>query len=113
MRASNADTRDRHQGVSHHTITTLTIATQSRVTVPLPMVEPRVDVDLRADLEAAGITARHDVLTRPIPDVLELLAARDLHVTSMGRPAADDPILFQCAAAAGAQSVISLGERVT
>ncbi len=112
VRASDADDRDRHRGVSHHTITTLTVATQSRVTVALPIVEPRVDVDLRADLEAAGITARHDVLTRPIPDVLALFAAHDLHVTSMGRPAADDPILFQCAAAAGAQSVIGFGERV-
>ena len=112
VRASDADDRDRHRGVSHHTITTLTVATQSRVTVALPMVEPRVDVDLRADLEAAGITARHDVLTRPIPDVLALFAAHDLHVTSMGRPAAADPILFQCAAAAGAQSVIGLGARV-
>ena len=112
VRASDADDRDRHRGVSHHTITTLTVATQSRVTVALPMVEPRVDIDLRADLEAAGITARHDVLTRPIPDVLALFAAHDLHVTSMGRPAATDPILFQCAAAAGAQSVIGLGARV-
>ena len=112
VRASDADDRDRHRGVSHHTITTLTVATQSRVTVALPMVEPRVDIDLRADLEAAGITARHDVLTRPIPDVLALFAAHDLHVTSMGRPAAADPILFQCAAAAGAQSVIGLGARV-
>ena len=112
VRASDADDRDRHRGVSHHTITTLTVATQSRVTVALPMVEPRVDIDLRADLEAAGITARHDVLTRPIPDVLALFAAHDLHVTSMGRPAAADPILVQCAAAAGAQSVIGLGARV-
>ncbi len=112
LRASAADDRDRHRGVSHHTITTLTVATRSRVTVPLPMVEPRVDLDLRSDLDAAGITARHDVVDCPIPDVIDLFGQHDLHVTSMGRPAASDPILFQCGAAAGAQSVISLDGRV-
>jgi hypothetical protein len=34
-------------------------------------------------------------------DVTERFAAHDLDVFSMGRPAAIDPVLFQCAAAAG------------
>jgi hypothetical protein len=33
--------------------------------------------------------------------VVDLFAARDLHVESMGRPAAADPVLFEAAAAAG------------
>jgi hypothetical protein len=33
--------------------------------------------------------------------VVDLFAARDLQVESMGRPAADDPVLFEAAAAAG------------
>ena len=39
-----------------------------------------------------------------MPDVLAAFAAHDLRVSSMGRPAADDPILFQCAAAAGVRA---------
>jgi hypothetical protein len=35
------------------------------------------------------------------PDAIALLARHDLHVVSMGRPAGDDPALFQAAAAAG------------
>jgi hypothetical protein len=48
-----------------------------------------------------------------VPDVLAEFAALDLRVSSMGRPAADDPILFQCAAAAGvaAASSSSSGSR--
>ena len=36
----------------------------------------------------------------------------DLRVASMGRPAEEDPILFQCAAAAGVSSVSSTGTGV-
>lgn len=104
LRASGADPRERHRGISHHTITTLTVATQGRVEIPIPAVEP-VGEDLRAMLSDAGIDARHDVITVEIPDVLELLGRHGLRISSMGRPATDDPILFQCAAAAGAASV--------
>jgi hypothetical protein len=106
LRASFADQRDRHRGISHHTITTLTVATRSRVLVPIPELGPPVEEQLRADLAAAGIDVRHEVVSQPIPDVLALFAEHDLQITSMGRPAADDPVLFQCAAAAGAASVI-------
>ena len=101
LRASAADGRDRHLGISHHTETTLTVGTRSRVTVPVPALGGDTEADLHAALRAAGIAARHDIVTVGIPDVLAAFAAHDLTISSMGRPAADDPILFQCAAAAG------------
>jgi hypothetical protein len=104
LRASTADGRDRHQGISHHTETTLTIGTRSRVTVPVPALGGEAEADLHVALEVSGIAARHDVVTCAIPDVLAAFASHDLHVSSMGRPAADDPILFQCAAAAGVRA---------
>ncbi|MBK5288180.1 MAG: DUF3866 family protein [Acidimicrobiia bacterium] len=105
LRASFADGRGRHQGISHHTLTTLTVATQSRVEVPIPEIGDAVERQLRTELIEAGVGERHSVTTVAIPDILELLDATGLHVTSMGRPAAADPVLFQCAAAAGAASV--------
>jgi hypothetical protein len=105
LRASAADGRDRHRGLSHHTATTLTIGTRSRVVVPVPAVGGETEATLRAELAREGVAARHDVVSVPVPDVVASFAALDLHVTSMGRPAADDPILFQCAAAAGVASV--------
>ena len=44
--------------------------------------------------------------------MIERFAALDLRVASMGRPAEDDPILFQCAAAAGVSAVGSTGTGV-
>jgi hypothetical protein len=105
LRASAADGRDRHRGVSHHTVTTLTLATRSRVTVAVPMVGGEDEAALLNELTTSGIADRHDVVRVPIPDVLARFAAHDLTISSMGRPAADDPILFQCAAAAGVQAV--------
>jgi Protein of unknown function (DUF3866) len=91
LRASYADARDRHRGVSHHSITTLTTATRSRVIVAAPD-------DLAID---DRIAERHDIVRVPPTGIVERLATLGLHVESMGRTAAEDPILFECAAAGG------------
>jgi len=101
LRASFADPRPRHRGVSHHSATTLRLACRSRVTIPLPLVGGHEEARLRADLAAAGLDARHDIVAVKAPDVLALFARHGLAVSSMGRPAAADPVLFACAAAAG------------
>ncbi len=110
LRASAADPRARHQGVSHHTVTALTIATRSRVWVPVPN-GPHAD-SLRADLVAGGIAERHEIINVDVPDVITLMDDAGLRVTSMGRPAAEDPMLFLGAAAAGVASVSTAGTEV-
>ena len=101
LRASFADPRPRHQGVSHHSATALGLACRSRVTIPVPLVGGPEEDRLRADIAAAGLDVRHDVVTVKPPDVLSLFDQHGLTVTSMGRPAAADPVFFACAAAAG------------
>ncbi len=87
VRASGADGRPRHQGISHHVETVLRL-TQSSVELALP---PELSRD--AD--------RHYVHVVTPPDVPALLAARDIRVTSMGRGPEDDPIFYAAAGAAG------------
>ena len=91
VRYSDADPRERHAGISHHTITALTTATRTRVTVALP---EGLDVD-------PAPLARHELVRVPSVGIVARMEAHDLDVRSMGRPAADDPWLFECAAAAG------------
>jgi hypothetical protein len=91
LRASSTDPRERHRGISHHSVTALTLATHVRATVAAPD-----GLDLDAEIEA-----RHDIVRVPECGIVERMAAAGLTVTSMGRPAADDPLLFECAAAAG------------
>jgi hypothetical protein len=90
VRVSDADARDRHQGISHHTRTALA-HTLVPVTVPLPRsVDP-------AEL---GETI-HDVRTVEVPDVAALLTAAGIRVTTMGRGPDEEPRFFaSCAAAA-------------
>lgn len=91
VRASSADARPRHRGVSHHARTVLDLV-RSPVAVPVP-------AELVAALAPEAL--RHSV--QPIADVPvgEMLAALDLSVTSMGRGPDEDPLFFASAAAAG------------
>jgi hypothetical protein len=101
LRISFADPRPRHQGVSHHSLTTLSIATRSRVQVALPCVGGVDEAQIRRDLARAGIDTRHELVDVEPVGALELLAEAGIEVASMGRPAAADPVLFEAAAAAG------------
>jgi hypothetical protein len=101
LRVSFADPRERHRGLSHHSATALTIATRSRALVPLPTVGGEEEQRLRADLAEAGLLDRHDVVDVAPAGIVHLLRAHNLPVVSMGRPAAEDPVLFEAAAAAG------------
>jgi Protein of unknown function (DUF3866) len=111
LRVSFADPRERHQGVSHHTLTTLRIACRSRTTIALPLLGGTQEATIRADLAAAGIDRRHDVIDVAAPDVLGALGPDGMNVVSMGRPAHDDPALFLAAAAAGALAASRLDEK--
>ncbi len=101
LRISFADPRPRHQGVSHHSLTTLSIATRSRVQVAVPCVGGVDEAQIRRDLARTGVDARHDIVDVDPVGVLALFASRGLAVESMGRPAAADPVLFEAAAVAG------------
>jgi len=91
VRASEADGRDRHQGISHHTKTILDLA-RTRPVVPLPP-------SLASSPEAEGV-ARVAVVEPP--DVAAVLDDMALRLTSMGRGPRDDPAFFAAAGAAGA-----------
>jgi hypothetical protein len=90
VRVSDADTRDRHRGVSHHTRTALA-HTLVPVTVPLP-----------ASVDPAELgESIHHVHTVEVPDVAAVLAAAGVHVTTMGRGPDEEPRFFAACAAAG------------
>jgi hypothetical protein len=108
LRVSFADPRPRHVGVSHHTLTTLRFATRSPVTVPIPCVGGDEEARIRADLATPGVGDRHRLVDVEPPDVLGHFARRGLRITSMGRAAEDDPVLFEAAGAAGALAAAAI-----
>jgi hypothetical protein len=121
-RMSSADPRERHRGISHHTLTVLDLLLEP-VSVALPAgIRSPVGADLRAGLGSvfAGSTP-----ARPVPPIeverparitrhdwrraevdLPAYAASGLPTETMGRSLAEDPLFFAAALAGGS----ALGE---
>lgn len=97
LRASSADPRRRHQGISHHSLTALD-AVRSEVDVALPPGLARPE----------GIRHRWHVIDPGDP--AEMLADAHLRVTTMGRSPAADPLYFAAAAAAGHLALRLVGD---
>jgi hypothetical protein len=93
-RLSAADPRERHRGVSHHTLTVLGLLLD-KVAIPVPREEPVAIAELAV---AAGW--RHRLSEQPVD--LDGYAASGLPTRTMGRDLSEDPLFFAAALAAGA-----------
>lgn len=97
-RLSFADARDRHRGLSHHTVTALEVML-ARAEVALPRLAPDRDAAVRARLGA--VAGRHAIVDVDLGPAEEALARAPVPLETMGRTYADDPEPFRAAAAAG------------
>ena len=104
-RASDADPRERHRGLSHHTITALSLARVGTL-VAVPAGEHH-------DPIATAVPSPHTVLRTEIPDVRALLAAAELRITTMGRGVDADRVFFDCAAASAVDAAAAVQRRDT
>ena len=102
LRISGADPRERHRGVSHHSLTAY-----GRVALaPADVVLPVLDGDL-AGLgawvreQAAELAPPHRLVEVPVDGLAGALASSPVALSSMGRGPEDDPAYFLAAAAAG------------
>jgi Protein of unknown function (DUF3866) len=93
-RLSSADPRERHQPVSHHTLTVLELLLGA-VEIPVPTNEP---VPIAVLATAAGW--RHRLREAPVD--LAGYATTGLPAKTMGRGLEEDPLFFAAALAAGA-----------
>ncbi|MGA8746378.1 MAG: DUF3866 family protein [Solirubrobacterales bacterium] len=100
-RLSGAELRERHRGVSHHTLTVLTMLLSS-VVVVLPEGSPEVRAELTAEVRAelaAVAEGRHQLHEAPAD--LAGYSATGLPAQTMGRRIEDDPLFFAAPLAAG------------
>lgn len=87
VRRSGGDRRDRHSGLSHHSLTAARLA-RSRPWVAEQSAEGIDPADVRVHRVAE------------VPDAARILDATGLRVTTMGRGPSEDPEFFASAAAA-------------
>jgi hypothetical protein len=102
LRISFADLRERHRGVSHHSITALAKVAIVPVNVAVPVLEDdgRREVVWGA-LRQARLEERHQLVETTGRPALDLLAEHGIEPESMGRKVADDPDFFLAGGAAG------------
>ena len=102
LRISFADSRARHRGVSHHSITALSRVALVETHVAVPVID---DEERRLEvweaLRAARLEERHQLVEATGQPALDLLADHGFEPESMGRGVADDPEFFLAAGAAG------------
>jgi hypothetical protein len=110
LRLSFADARERHQGVSHHTLTALGQACLAEAVIPLPDdLLPKQAEMIDRQLTEAGILDRHGLINVSVQrDAIDL---RGLEVMTMGRAQADDPAFFSASFAAGIRAARFLDEK--
>jgi hypothetical protein len=99
LRISFADPRERHQGVSHHSLTAYGRVALARADVVIPALpEPHGS---QVASKAAPLAARHTMVTVPVDGLAEALRASPVPLSTMGRSFDEDPAYFLAAAAAG------------
>ncbi|WP_245247222.1 MULTISPECIES: DUF3866 family protein [unclassified Paenibacillus] len=106
-RISFADPRERHRGISHHTLTALTDAALTPCSLNLPLIpSTRESMLLMRQSQQYELGRLHRLQWMTAPAAGEMEAALKPYgepITSMGRGLADDPAFFAavcCAASA-------------
>lgn len=99
LRLSFADERERHRGVSHHTLTALGRVAVARCLVAVPRLPDDRGAMVDEALSAAGVWERHE--RREVDVRLEEMDTGGVEPRTMGRGVTDDGEFFLAAAAAG------------
>ncbi|MBI2873549.1 MAG: DUF3866 family protein [Firmicutes bacterium] len=102
MRLSFADSRTRHRGISHHSLTVLGRVTLVRALIALPELTGGKMAFIQGQIARYGLSARHEIVFEPrtVP-LLQNLKDRFPGLKTMGRTPEEDPEYFQAAIAAG------------
>ncbi len=101
LRVSFADGRERHRGVSHHSLTILDRVCRVAADVAVPVLEGR-ERDLVWDsLRERRLEERYQLVEVDGRPALDELERAGVEIDSMGRTASEDPAFFLAAGAAG------------
>ncbi|WP_432664804.1 DUF3866 family protein [Wukongibacter baidiensis] len=93
-RISFNDKRERHFGISHHTITVLNLISKTRAYVGIPAFDDDKESCIRRQISRYGIDKKHDVLFMGFNDIIDVLKKSDFVMETMGRTLKDDEAFF-------------------
>ena len=99
LRLSDADPRERHRGISHHSLTAYGRVALAPADVAVPALPGPFGERVAA--EAAPLGSRHRLVTVPVDGLADALRACPVRLSTMGRGLEADLPYFLAAAAAG------------
>jgi Protein of unknown function (DUF3866) len=99
LRISDADPRERHRGISHHSLTSYGRVALARADVVLPVLPG--EFGERVTAAAAPLAARHNLVPVSVAGLADALRACPVPLSTMGRGLDEDLAYFLAAAAAG------------
>ncbi|MEV7971838.1 DUF3866 family protein [Cellulomonas sp. NPDC089187] len=119
LRVSGADARERHLGISHHSLTAYGRVALLPADVPVPAFDPDPLVDGLPPLDGLGqrigqqvqaLAQRHRLVDVPAgADLMTALGSSPVRLSTMGRGVDQDPAAFLAAAVAGVHAAQLLG----
>ena len=105
-RISFADKRDRHKGISHHTITAMSEMVHSRSNIVLPYLEDEKMKIINGQISKYGIDSKHNIVYEKGDDVKTAMDYFGLKIKTMGRDYYGDQEFFMTFGAVG-RNVVS------
>jgi hypothetical protein len=109
LRISDADPRERHRGISHHSLTAYGRVALARADVVVPGLPGEFGQMVAA--EAAALGGRHALVSVPVDGLEEALRSCPAPLSTMGRGPDEDLAYFLAAAAAGRYAGRLLAEK--
>jgi hypothetical protein len=107
LRVSEADSRERHRGLSHHSLTALGRVALAPADIALADLPGSLGAEVRR--AAAPLSPPHRLVEVSVDGLMAALAAAPVDLSTMGRSLEEDPAYFLSAAAAGRHAGTLLG----
>ncbi|MEO3870893.1 DUF3866 family protein [Nonomuraea sp. B12E4] len=99
LRVSEGDKRERHYGISHHSLTAYGRVALAPADVPVPVLPGEFGERVKDQAELLAV--RHRLVPVPVDGLREALADSPVRLSTMGRGLTEDLAYFLASAAAG------------
>lgn len=107
-RISFRDSRNRHEGMSHHSITVLDEIIKSRTNIILPELEKERAEFIKNQLKNTNIEEKHNIIYEDGSGIKDALDHYNMKITTMGRGYEEDKEFFTTLGAVGKGAINSV-----
>ncbi|MDD5448420.1 MAG: DUF3866 family protein [Actinomycetota bacterium] len=95
------DPRERHLGLSHHSISVLKFGARAKAVVPIPFMREERRERVWSQIKDSGIDLMHEIVEIKAEKVIPLIENCGFSPSVMGRSVKEEPEFFEAAGAAG------------